>query len=156
MNHHYGLNVGTKKAGLSTGYVLHTSAKPTRSICSIFSFLKRTYPGRAKSMRALLYKKSWSFDQRRSAYFSRTYQKPKHKFVVLQEKLILGALNTAITTVYGLPPSSKIFLLSVRHVCQKFFGPQNPSFLSRFHINRRRTTAQKSQALPYSFLAPSA
>lgn len=79
--------------------------------------------GRTQPLRALLYKKSWSKDQQRSAYFSRTYQKPKHNFVVPQEKLILGALNTAITILCGYPPSLKVFLLSIRHVCQTSFDP---------------------------------
>lgn len=57
--------------------------------------------GRTQPLRALLYKKSWSKDQRRSAYFSRTYQERTLNFFVLQEKLILGALNTAITTLCG-------------------------------------------------------
>lgn len=69
-----------------------------------YSFLAvngKTAFGRTQPLQALLYKKSWSRDQRRSAYFSRTYQKPNRNFLVPQEKLILGALNTAITTLCG-------------------------------------------------------
>ena len=65
--------------------------------------------------------KSWSKDQRRSAYSSRTYQKPKHKFVVLQEKLILGALNY-----------SNHYSMWITSLPSRFFSYQSGTYVKNF------------------------